>query len=423
MLKIKGFIVILFIALIINTVIAEVPSEEKTSSLNKGFITNLMNLAEKCVKNEDYWLAEEIFSLVVLTAENKDETSKSVEKLREDIKDKTKNIEDNYREEDCKQSDDLYKSGMSFMKTAKYKEAIKSFEQALVFRKEFPEVSFKLGECYEKLKDNKKAIDYYRLSAKHLQQQANRSKESDELLTQTAKCLDRLDINWKQFSKIKNDYINMLLSLTNEYMKDKREPLVSQLLQQAVKIDPAHKKANEILVQIYNQPITDTEIARYSPNLFNGKDLTNWEATLKSDAYWRVENGKLIAEPPESKSANLMWKGRIPQNFSLYITCYIEPAKYKKTQLFGLYTGVYKTGRFTFENIFYPPAGRLIPGHNHIEYVMKNGVSRFVVNGRVTELSGMSIGGSSMDKPLIGIGVQTGCIYFEKIILAEFGAL
>ncbi|MFA5795458.1 MAG: hypothetical protein WC980_10395 [Candidatus Brocadiia bacterium] len=409
-------VIILFA--LVGYVRAEVtpPRESKTSALNMEFITNLMRFADHCIEDEDYWLAEEVYSLVVLVAENKDEISKTVEKLRRNIEAEDKIIEDNYRQESHQQSEGFYKSGLELAKASKYSEAVTAFEQALAFRREFPEAGFKLGECYEKLEENRKSIAYYRLCAKYLQQQSPRSKEQDELLVQVGKCLNRLDDNWKLFSQIKSEHIKKLLSSADEYMKKKYESSVSQLLQRSVKIDPANIKTNEFILQISVPPLTSTEASGYWLNLFNGRDLTGWGA----NAYWRVEKGRLIAEPPEKKTADMLWQGRVPRNFSLYITCYIEPSKYKREQLIGFYTGVFKVGKLTFKDIIYPPAGRLVPGHNHVEYIMKNGTSKFVINGKVTEVGGTTINGSTMTETLLGLGVQSGCIYFERIILAEF---
>jgi tetratricopeptide (TPR) repeat protein len=64
--------------------------DEKISSLNKEFASNLMKLADECIQQDDFTLAEDVFSLILQVSENKQEAYQFITGAREKIKEKLK---------------------------------------------------------------------------------------------------------------------------------------------------------------------------------------------------------------------------------------------------------------------------------------------------------------------------------------------
>ena len=110
----------------------------------------------------------------------------------------------------------FYQSGIELQKQNKYSEAVIKFTKVLSYKKDFPDVLFRLGECYEKLQDRQKAARNYRLCQRCLKKQTGRSKESEELLLLAGQRLDKIDPNSGQFSKLKTAYAAKVMNLTKE---------------------------------------------------------------------------------------------------------------------------------------------------------------------------------------------------------------
>jgi tetratricopeptide (TPR) repeat protein len=65
--------------------------EEKILTINKDFISRLMGLGKQCIDDEDYLLAEEVFSLILQLDKNNDDAVKYLRKVIEELNKETKN--------------------------------------------------------------------------------------------------------------------------------------------------------------------------------------------------------------------------------------------------------------------------------------------------------------------------------------------
>lgn len=233
-----------------------------------------------------------------------------------------------------------YQSGLALIKDSKYEEAIEKFNKALSYRKEFPQALFKLGECYEKLKDTRKAIQNYRDCMKCLQSLPKLVKEEQDCLSQVSRSLDKIDINYKELIKIKNNYISKMVALANECANKKYYRFSCNLLEKILDIAPSEKNARELLDKISkNVPVVakttkpDIESARKyfdaGKNYFNNKEydeaIAEFNKAIESDPknaetyYWRGnaykqkgELNKAIADYTEVIKLD-------PQNFYAYL--------------------------------------------------------------------------------------------------------
>jgi len=139
-----------------------------------------------------------------------------------------------------------YQSGMTLIKDSKFEEAIGKFEKALSYLKEFPQAHFKLGECYEKLNNNKNAIKNYSLCLKQLQEKSGLLKEEEELLNHVIKCLNKLDLSYRELTKAKSDYIAKLTALAGECDRKKYQRLASHICEMILSIEPDNKSAQDL---------------------------------------------------------------------------------------------------------------------------------------------------------------------------------
>jgi len=139
-----------------------------------------------------------------------------------------------------------YQSGVELQKQNKYSEAIIKFSKVLSYKKDFPDVLFRLGECYEKLPDKQKAVRNYRLCQICLKKQDSRSKESEELLLLTEQRLDKIDPNSGQFSKLKTAYTSKLMNLANECQNKKYPRLSCWMLENLLAVAPNNKTARDL---------------------------------------------------------------------------------------------------------------------------------------------------------------------------------
>ena len=152
--------------------------------------------------------------------------------------------------DDSEPANIYYQSGLAAFKQNKFDEAIVKFTKAVTYRPEFPEALFKLGECYEKVKDSQKALFNYRGSVKYLQALPERTKEENDLLVQANRCVERLDIGGRQFQKIKTDYVNKLLSVAQDCFKKRYYHNARQLVERILALDPTNKSALELQAKL-----------------------------------------------------------------------------------------------------------------------------------------------------------------------------
>lgn len=384
--------------------------EEKFTALNNEFSFKLMEFGNQCIKEEDYLLAEEIFSLILQIEENNEEASGCLQKARDLIGELEKEPE-NKTAEDNELADTYYQSGSVLCKQNKYEEAIAKFNKALSYRRQFPAVLFKLGECYEKLKDNKKAVWNYRLCRKYLQQQSDRSKEEDEMVVQVSRTLDKIDINGKQFLKIKNEYTSKLLALVNECINTRLFGFARRFIEHLLKIDPANKTAQKLLADLGGE--SPGNQAKTVEKPFNGKNLNNWETLGADQTAWSVQNNKIVADPRENMEAILLSKTAVPKNYSFTVDVEI------KALLGNTKSKVCIVGAKTSPENALGPAiilkASMMTGKTYkIEYVKRNGINNLLLNGQVVhkdfELPGT---------PAVGLMALNARLVFSNIELKE----
>ncbi|MBI4713487.1 MAG: tetratricopeptide repeat protein [Planctomycetes bacterium] len=147
-----------------------------------------------------------------------------------------------------------YQSGMSLFKRGNYEEAIGKFTEALAYRPNFSDVSLKLGECYEKIKNYNKAINNYRFCAASLRQLAERSKEQNEMLVEVNKRLDKLDVRGREIKNIRKNHTDKLLALARDCISKKYNRFAIRILEYILQIDPDNKAARELLAKLTIAP-------------------------------------------------------------------------------------------------------------------------------------------------------------------------
>ncbi|MFA5794949.1 MAG: tetratricopeptide repeat protein [Candidatus Brocadiia bacterium] len=153
-------------------------------------------------------------------------------------------------EEDATLADAYYKNACKFYNDNKPDDALNMLNKALQYQPEYPQAFYKMGECYEKLKNNPQSLKSYRLCRKCLLQQMNITKEDEQLLGQAEKKIEQLDINSKQLGKTKNNYTSELLKLANSCMAKKYYKFTERLANQILTIDPDNKAALELLEKL-----------------------------------------------------------------------------------------------------------------------------------------------------------------------------
>ena len=317
-----------------------------------------------------------------------------------------------------------YQSGLSLIKQNKYDEAAEKFTKAVSYRRDFPVALFRLGECYDKLKEGHKSVRNYRLCLKSLQGNTARTKEEDELLAQVYRVLERTDPSGTQFTRIKNDTIAGLLALANECLNKKYQRFAYNTIEAILKIDPGNKPARELSTKI-DKSIIDAQKENErkktaltgSQNLFNGRDISNWETGTAE--YWRVTQGQLVALPETSKTASIKWKGKPPEDFSLALKFFIY-AKNPKTITAELVItrGVFKLGKSTFSDVLTVPPTRFRPGLNNVRFTRSGGRCTVFTNGKSMGIStGITNIGDEPPAPCIELAVRNGRIQFESIVL------
>ena len=152
--------------------------------------------------------------------------------------------------DDNESAEVYYQAGLKAVKDNDYEVAIVKFTKAVSYRPEFPPALFKLGECYEKIKENRQALKNYRLCRKYLSQQSALPKENEQLLLLVLRRIDPLDVNGKQLARIKNNYTAELLKLANQCANKKYNLFAGRIIERILEIDPTNKGAQELLSKI-----------------------------------------------------------------------------------------------------------------------------------------------------------------------------
>ncbi len=415
--------------------------EEKITGLNKELILKLLDLGNQCISEEDYILAEEILALAGQLDRNNAEAAGLLKKAREEI---NKGLKDKPAAENSELANLYYQSGLELLKANKYEEAVEKFSKALSYRAEFPEALFNLGECYKKLSDNKKALNNYRLCARCLKQRFM-SKEDEKLLALTYQSLDKIDPNGKRFTAVKNNYTAASLTLANDWAGRKYNSFAWRLLQYLLLVDPAHKNAQELSVKVgagrvtlsreekpkasdaketakpKNEPPSSAEKGTIQ-NLFNGKDINDWEI---KDQYptearvwggekytnWFVKDGKIQADPRVADSeAILLWNGEVPAKYTLTVKFSIERNRSSKTDPVSF---IYGGDKDSYDKLSLSSSIGVATIHK-FELTKGSDKCTATLNGRIIK-DNLTASGSAV----IGLLVKNGHVCFTGITLQE----
>src|SRR3989339_480063 len=278
--------------------------EAKISALSEDFVQKIMAIGQLALKTPDYQLAEEIFSMVQRLAMNNTEAAENLQKAKEEF---TRGINEGKVAEEKDLATACYQEGLDLFKKAKYAEAAENFRKAMLYQTNFAEAVFGLGECSAKLNDPIKTVVNYRYCLNILKSVSQRSKEQNDLLARTAKALDKIDTQGKEFQKAKTEHVAKLSALVSEFMYKKYQRFAYKTIQRILVIDPAHKAANEALSKI-DKRVTESKendsdskklnlIAKGPPRkLFNGTDLNGWKSDNPME-HWNIQGGCLIGDP------------------------------------------------------------------------------------------------------------------------------
>ena len=413
--------------------------EEKITALNKELLLKLLDLGNQCINEEDYILSEEILFLARQLDKNNEEAAGLLKKAKEEI---NKGLKDKPVSENSELANLYYQSALELLKGNKYEEAIEKFNKAMSYRAEFPEALFNLGECYKKLNDNKKALNNYRLCARCLKQRFM-SKDDEKLLSQTSQALDKIDPNGKKFTAIKTGYTASSSALANDCAGRKYNSFAWRILQYLLLVDPANKNAQELSVKVGVGRITpfreeksqakDTRDAAkprteqspaekgVSQNLFNGKDINNWdikdqyplEAQVWGDEKyqnWLVKDGKIEGNTHVAGSeAILLWKGEVPAQYTLTVKFSIERNRSSKTDPVSF---IYGGDKDDYDVISLSSTIGVSSIHK-FELIRENDRYKAILNGKVIK-DNLTSG-----SPAIGLMVQNGHVLFNSITLQE----
>lgn len=302
--------------------------DEKIYSLDGEFIFKLTELANKCLNEMDYLLAEESFSLVLLLEESNEEASKGLQKAREEL---DKKIQEEPATNDNALADAYYQSGLLLVKQNKYDEAIEKFNKALSCRKEFPEVLLRLGECYEKNKNTKEAINKYRSCIKCFESKHELNPDEKNIITQAQRNLIKLDTQSNELKGLKDKYISGLLGVANDCMTKKYLYLAKRICNKILKIDPNDKTASDTVKKIQDDISKKNSPFRTEVIIFNGNDLTNWSVPSSYSPLWSVEKPFLVFNRSAYKEpSSILWTKTPPANYIFSTEIFLEkmlPAK------------------------------------------------------------------------------------------------
>lgn len=152
--------------------------------------------------------------------------------------------------DDNESAEIYYQAGLKALKDNDYETAIAKLTKAVSYKPEFPSALFRLGECYEKIKENRQALKNYRLCRKYLKQQSDLSKEDEQLLSLASRRIDQLDVSGKQLTRIKNNYTSELLKLANQCVGKKYNLFAGRIIERILELDPTNKGAQELSAKI-----------------------------------------------------------------------------------------------------------------------------------------------------------------------------
>ncbi|MDI6788254.1 MAG: tetratricopeptide repeat protein [Planctomycetota bacterium] len=223
-------------------------------------------------------------------------------------------------------ADAYYQSGLSLFKQNKYEKAIEKFNLALSKRKDFPQVFFKLGECYEKLNNSKQAIQNYRLCRMCLLRQKNRTKEDNEMLSNVERLLDKTDTKGKEIKTIKNKYVSELQKIADECLRKKYPFFALRIYKKILSIDPNNKAILDAFAKVQEETASK-RVPGDKPlrQIFNGEDMTGWTVPNIWLPLWAVQKPCLVFNEGSSAEPSLiMLEKPPPKNYILTFELLID---------------------------------------------------------------------------------------------------
>ncbi|MFH0888442.1 MAG: tetratricopeptide repeat protein [Planctomycetota bacterium] len=218
--------------------------EAKLLTLDEEFVGRLLELGLKAKEENDYLLAEDIFSLVVKVDKNNSEASGYLQKVKDELSQgagDASNVE---------AAQIYYQSGLAFFKQNKYEEAIEKFSKAVSAKKYFLEALFKLGECYEKTKNNIQAINNYRLCLRSLEFRKELTQDEKNILTAVKRNLGAIDNKSKEITTVREKYVTELIKTAKDCISQNSVDFAKSIYQKILKIEPGNKTAVEAITRI-----------------------------------------------------------------------------------------------------------------------------------------------------------------------------
>jgi len=398
----------------------------KISALTDNLIFDLICLGDICLDDNDYILGDDVLSLVLKIENNNSEAQKGLKRIKEELKKEVKTDVP----EDANLSDVYYQAGVLQAEKGKYDEAIEKFNKALSYHRAYPNALFKLGECYEKLNDSRKALKNYRLWLKYFETLSSPSKEENDIMASISRALDRIDNNGKQFNKSKGDFISGSWLMVNECLNKRCNWLASSTAKQILNVDPAHKNAQQALDKLNKNtppvisnnntnsenPAPDTKPApKPTPpsakvkaqDLIKGK----WELKGGYPLYqkWRVSNGRIECDLRLADAVSIfMWSGTLPEKYTLTVKFIIDKVRSSSTDHVGVvYQGEETYISFTGSDC--KGAGAI----NTIILTNDGGNLKVTLNGKVAREN------IAVSSPSVGLMARNSAIAFTTVSLLE----
>ncbi|MFA5794634.1 MAG: tetratricopeptide repeat protein [Candidatus Brocadiia bacterium] len=390
--------------------------EDKITSVKKDFIAKVADLGNQSLADSDYFLAEELFSLIERIDTDNTDAADGLRQAREG----QSNLDSaEPYEANSELSDVYYQSGLTAIKQNKYDEAIDKLNKAVSYRREFSQALFALGECHEKQKDKSSAIRNYRLCLKHIQKKDNLSKEESDTCNKAYKAVERLDERSRQMSKVKNDYANSLMALATDCFNRKYQRFACVILKQIDVIDPINRKADELYSKLDRKVVASVESGRNAGRvikLFNGVSLDNWLGRGEYPGkWWSAKDGKMIFNPEEKNiPATMQYDGQIFDSYIASIKLFVEDFLFDEEGSIGLLVA-YNPSKGAFQ-AFMSTNGRLNKGWNYIEVIKQGNSYQGSTNGIKSPTTRYLNPG---DQPIIGIGTKNIRFYIASFTIQE----
>jgi len=305
------------------------PLEDKAANLEKEFVSRLIELGQKCMEQEDWLFARELFALAAQTEPDNAEATENLQKANDAWKSASpgENAQD-----DIELAKACLQSGQAFSKQGKLDDAIEKLLKAVSCQKNFPEARFALAECYDKQKNAKDAAINYRLCVNGLRQKDSLTAEEKNLLASAERNLEKIDTKNNELKSASNKYITGLLGVAGEFNGKKYLSYALRIYSKVLKLDPDNKTAVDATRKIKEQS-TDKKIgsAKNGLQLFNGENLNGWACASIWLQLWSVDKPCMIFNQNLSAEPSLItYEKPFPQTYMLSMEFFLEkrlPAK------------------------------------------------------------------------------------------------